>query len=69
MQMEIEGILAGGCEKALKEFMTVKSDWIQGKRDLVKQMVTRGEYDFPEDIKITSQTKNVVNTTIDFLKD
>jgi len=49
--------------------MTVKSDWIQGKRDLVKQMVTRGEYDFPEDIKITSQTKNVVNTTIDFLKD
>jgi len=38
MQMEIEGILAGGCEKALKEFMTVKSDWIQGKRDLVKQI-------------------------------
>jgi len=68
MQMELEGVLASGCEKSIKEFMTIKSDWVEGKRDLVKQFVTKGQYTFP-DIEITSQTKNVVNTTIEFLKD
>lgn len=68
-QMEIEGMLANGCDKALKEFMSVKSDWVHGKKDLVKQFITSGEYKFPDDIEVTSQTRNVVNILIDFLKD
>ena len=68
-QMEIEGVLASGCEKALKELITVKSDWNEGKRDLVKQIISSGRYNFPEDIKISSRTKNVVEAIITFLKD
>jgi DNA-directed RNA polymerase beta subunit len=68
-QMEIEGILASGCEKALKELITVKSDWNEGKRDLVKQIISSGKYNFPDDISLSSRTKDVVETIIEFLKD
>jgi DNA-directed RNA polymerase beta subunit len=67
-QMELESILAHGCEKSIKEFMTVKSDWSEGKRDLLRQLIDTGKYILPEDNKISSQTKQVVDVQIDFLK-
>ncbi len=66
--MEIEAILAGGAEKTLKELFTVKSDWNAGKKDLIKQVIKTGEYHFPDDVQISSRTKDVVMTIIDFLK-
>jgi DNA-directed RNA polymerase beta subunit len=67
-QMEIEAILAHGCERSIKEFMTVKSDWSDGKRDLLRQLIESGKYILPEDNKISSQTKKVVDVQIEFLK-
>ena len=67
-QMEIEAILAHGCEKSIKEFMTVKSDWTDGKKDLLRQLIEHGKYVLPEDNRISSQTKQVVDVQIDFLK-
>ncbi len=67
-QMEIEAILAHGCEKAVKEFMTVKSDWAEGKRDFLRQLIETGDYNLPEDGSINSQTKQVVDVQIEFLK-
>jgi DNA-directed RNA polymerase beta subunit len=66
--MEIEAILAHGCEKSIKEFMTVKSDWSEGKKDLLRQLIETGNYTLPESNKISSQTKQVVDVLIDFLK-
>lgn len=67
-QMEIEAILAHGCEKSIKEFMTVKSDWAEGKKDFLRQLIESGKYVLPEDNRISSQTKQVVDVQIDFLK-
>ena len=67
-QMELEAILAHGNQKAVKEIMTVKSDWSEGKRDLLRQLIESGKYILPEDNKISSQTKQVVDIQIDFLK-
>jgi len=67
-QMEIEALLAHGNQKAVKEIMTVKSDWSEGKRDLLRQLIESGKYILPEDNRISSQTKQVVDVQIDFLK-
>ena len=67
-QMELEALLAHGNQKAVKEIMTVKSDWSEGKRDLLRQLIETGKYVLPEDHKISSQTKQVVDVQIDFLK-
>ena len=48
--------------------MTVKSDWSEGKRDLLRQLIETGKYTLPEDNRISSQTKQVVDVQIDFLK-
>lgn len=50
-QMEIEGILSHGCERVLKEMTTVKSDLQEAKNDLIKQIISTGEYNFPDEIK------------------
>ena len=63
-QMEIEAILAHGCEKSVKEFMTVKSDWAEGKRDFLRQLIETGDYVLPEDGSINSQTKKVVDLSL-----
>ncbi len=68
-QMEIESILSGGAEKALRELLTVKSDWNQGKKQLVREMIKNGKYNFPKDVEISSRSKNVVSSIIKFLKD
>jgi len=67
-QMEIEALLAHGNQKAVKEIMTVKSDWTGGKRDLLRQLIESGKYILPDDNRISSQTKQVVDVQIDFLK-
>ena len=48
--------------------MTVKSDWAEGKKDFLKQIIETGEYNLPEDGSINSQTKKVVDVQIEFLK-
>jgi hypothetical protein len=69
MQMELESMLAAGCDLAVKEILSVKSDWTAGKKDLVRQLVVDGKYDLPENRTIKSRTKQVVDTQIAFLKE
>ena len=68
-QMELEGILAHGCDHALKEILTVKSDYEAGKKDLIEQLVRNGEYNFPEVDNIEGGTKRVVSTLIKFIQE
>lgn len=68
-QMEIESMLAAGCDLAVKEILSVKSDWTAGKKDLVRQLVTDGKYDLPENRTIKSRTKEVVDVSLNFLKE
>jgi len=68
-QMELESMLAAGCDLAVKEILSVKSDWTAGKKDLVRQLVVDGKYDLPENRTIKSRTKQVVDTQIAFLKE
>lgn len=69
-QMEIEAILANGCEKALRELLTVKNDWNHEKRKMVASLISTGKYTLPdESSKDASRTKKVVNTILKFLKD
>jgi hypothetical protein len=49
--------------------LTVKSDYDAGKKDMINQLVTTGEYNFPEEIIIEGGTKKVVDTLIQFLQD
>ena len=69
MQMEVESILASGCDLSIKELLSVKSDWSNGKRDLIYQLVENGEYHLPQDREIRSRTKEVVDIQLSFLKD
>lgn len=68
-QMELEGILAHGCDKAFKELLTVKSDYEAGKKDLIDQLTKTGEYHFNGTSAIEGGTKRVVSTLIKFLQD
>jgi len=67
-QMELESMLAHGCDLAVKEILSVKSDWTAGKKDLVRQLVVDGKYDLPENRPIKSRTKQVVDINLQFLK-
>jgi len=67
--MEIEGILAHGTEQALKEMLTVNSDYTEGKPDKMKQLIETGKYHFPENIRIEGGTKKVVSLLAKFLQD
>lgn len=68
-QMEIESMLAAGCDLAVKEILSVKSDWTAGKKDLIRQLVMDGEYHLPENRTIKSRTKEVVDISLQFLKE
>jgi len=68
-QMELESMIANGTDLAIKEFLSVKSDWKEGKSDLIKQLVTTGEYHLPEDRTVKSRTREVVDVQLSFLKE
>jgi DNA-directed RNA polymerase subunit beta len=68
-QMELETMIANGTDRAIKELLSVKSDWSEGKDDLLKQLITTGEYHLPEDRVIKSRTKEVVDVQLKFLKE
>lgn len=67
-QMEMEAIVANGCLKSLRELFSVKSDWNEGKKDLIKQLIAKGDYKLPENTS-SSRTKEVVDVYIKFLKE
>jgi len=68
-QMEIESMLAAGCDLAVKEILSVKSDWTAGKKDLLRQLISDGKYNLPENRTIKSRTKEVVDLCLNFLKE
>jgi DNA-directed RNA polymerase beta subunit len=69
-QMEIEGLLSSGCELAVKELLTVKSDRNEEKRKLVKEIIEQGEFNMTLDTDSTGgQTKKVVSAILNFLKE
>ena len=68
--MEQEAIAANGCTKALKELLTVKSDYIDMKSDLLKQLIETCQYNIPEiDNTEKGGTKRTISTLIEFLND
>jgi len=62
-------MLSAGCDLAVKEILSVKSDWTAGKKDLLRQLITDGKYNLPENRTIKSRTKEVVDQQIMFLKE
>jgi DNA-directed RNA polymerase beta subunit len=68
-QMELEALLASGCDLAVKELLSVKSDWQSGKDDLLRQLIKEGEYHLPQDREVKSRTKQVVDVQLQFLKE
>ena len=62
-------MLSSGCDLAVKEILSVKSDWTAGKKDLLRQLIIDGEYNLPEDRTIKSRTKQVVDQQLMFLKE
>lgn len=68
--MEQEAIAANGCTKALKELLTVKSDYIDMKPAMLTQLIETCTYHIP-DIESTEQggTKRTISTLIKFLND
>lgn len=68
-QMEVEGLLAGGCEKSVKELLTVKSDHNEEKRKLTSQVIETGDYNMDSNIESIGRTKKVVSTILTFLKE
>ena len=68
-QMEIEGIISHGCLKSLRELLTIKSDHVDEKRKMLKDLINTGEYHIDTESEFQGETKKVVNTLIQFLKD
>ncbi len=68
-QMEIEALLAHGCDQTVKELFTVKSDHNDEKKNLIKQVIESGDYDLPENLKNSGRTKKIVSTILKFLKE
>jgi len=68
-QMELEAILASGCDIAIKEILSVKSDWSAGKKDLLRQLISDCEYKLPENRTIKSRTREVVDLYLQYLKE
>jgi DNA-directed RNA polymerase beta subunit len=69
-QMEIEGLLAAGCDQTVKELLTVKSDRNEEKRKLVREIIETGEFNMNLDEDGGGgQTKKVVSAILDFLKE
>ncbi len=67
--MELEGLISHGCEKAIRELMTVKNDWNAEKRNLMSSLIETGTYNMPDVKKEDSRTNLVVNSIIKFLKE
>lgn len=53
----------------MKEFLTVKSDHGDEKRNLLKQVVETGEYNMTDQLESVGRTKKVVSTILNFLKE
>jgi DNA-directed RNA polymerase beta subunit len=68
-QMEIEALLSHGVDLSVKEFLTVKSDHGDEKRNLLKQVVETGEYNMTDKLESVGRTKKVVSTILNFLKE
>ena len=67
--MELEGVIASGCDKAVRELLTVKNDWNSQKKQFLNDLIKTGEYHLPEKIpEDSSRTKMVINTILSFLK-
>ena len=67
--MELEALIASGCDKAVRELLTVKNDWNSEKRRFLSSVIKDGTYELPEEIpEDSSRTKMVINTILGFLK-
>jgi hypothetical protein len=55
--------------KSLKELLTIKSDYVDQKKDFLKDIILNGEFNMDNDIIVQGETKKVVDTLIKFLND
>ena len=64
-----EGVIASGCDKAVRELLTVKNDWNSEKKHFLNDLIKTGKYHLPETIpEDSSRTKMVIKTILSFLK-
>lgn len=68
-QMEVEGLIAHGTIKSLKELISVKCDLTQYKQDLIKQLINSGKYNLPKNVNDDNGGSiKIVKTIINFLQ-
>lgn len=61
--------MSHGVFKTLTELLTVKSDFPEGKPDLIEQIIKNGVYNFPEEFNnIEGGVKKVVSILIKYLQ-
>ena len=68
-QMELEALIAHGCEPFIKELMTVKSDNSSMKKDLLRQVIQTGEYNMIDIHDNEDRTRLAIETLVKFLKE
>lgn len=68
--MEMDAFISAGCENAILEFRTLKSDFISLKINLINRYIKNCEYVLPNDLKgENSYTKKTINSMIKFLNE
>jgi DNA-directed RNA polymerase subunit beta len=68
-QMELEALIAHDCESFIKELMTVKSDNNSMKKDLLRQIIKKGEYNMIDIYDNENRTRVAIETIVKFLKE
>lgn len=65
--MEFDGLLAHSAVHTMQELRTVKNDIQSLKTDLATQIITSGAYDLPKSKNITSYTKLIIDSLMNFI--
>ena len=68
-QMELEALNAHDYESFIKELMTVKSDNNSMKKDLLRQIIKKGEYNMIDIYDNENRTRVAIETIVKFLKE
>ncbi|MEM3452003.1 MAG: hypothetical protein QW835_00050 [Candidatus Hadarchaeum sp.] len=67
-QMEIEALIAHGCENFLREVVTVKSDRNQEKERLLESVIRNGSY-YLSDLSDSSRTRMAIEALLRFFEE
>ena len=69
MNIYVDGLLAHGAFRTMKELRTVKNDNKDLKINMTNQIITTGRYNMPENKTTTNYTKTIIEDYMNFLND